>query len=88
MFWPSASLFLCVVAHCDKQLHTPGLVSLAHSIFNPAMEKDLANHLAKLADQYHELSLDKAKLAYEFAVQHKLKIPDSWILDKKVGRGW
>ena len=64
-------------------------VSLAHSIFNPAIQKDLANHLAKLSDQYHGLSLDKAKeLAYEFALQNKLKIPDFWILDKKAGRGW
>ena len=33
--------------------------------------------------------MDKAKeLAYEFAVQNKFKIPDSWILDKMAGRGW
>ena len=25
MVWPSASPYLYVVAHCDKQLHAPGL---------------------------------------------------------------
>ena len=64
-------------------------VSLAHSIFSPTMEEDLAKHIAHLADQYYGLSLDKCKeLAYEFAISNGLNVPDSWISTKKAGRSW
>ena len=57
-------------------------VSLAHSVFTPTMEKDLADHLTNLTHQNYGLSLEKTKeLAY-------LKIPDSWISEEKAGRGW
>jgi len=31
--WPSASLQLYIVAHCDKQLHAPGLTRPAKAVF-------------------------------------------------------
>lgn len=36
-------------------------VSISHSIFTPAMEKDLAAHIIVLADQYHVFHCQNAK---------------------------
>ena len=64
-------------------------VSQAQSIFPPYMEKDLAAHIQQLADQYHGLTLAKCKeLAYEFAVQNNLDVPNAWKENKTAGRGW
>ena len=64
-------------------------VSLSHSVFPPAMEKDLANHITQLADQYHGLSLPKCKeLAYTFAVANNIMVPNLWIANKTAGKGW
>ena len=55
-------------------------VSLAHSVFTPTIEKDLADHFTNLTDQCHGFSLEKIKeLVYEFAIKNKLKILNLWI---------
>ena len=52
--------------------------SIHNRIFTPSMENDLVAHMSNLAKMFYGLSLEKCKkLAFEFAIKHKLIIPDS-----------
>ena len=58
-------------------------------IFTDKMEKDLAKHCISLVKVHHGLFMDKVKmLAYEFAAQNQVPIPQNWVDDKKAGREW
>ena len=64
-------------------------VARQHAVFTPEMEKDLANHVKQLADQFHGLSLLKCRsLAYEFASRNNIEMPANWERDKKAGKDW
>ena len=53
------------------------------------MESDLARHIITLADMFHGVSLEKCKeLGYEFGLRNKLKLPSSWVENKKAGKSW
>ena len=53
------------------------------------MESDLAKHIITLADMFHDVYLEKCKeLAYEFDLRKKLKLPSSWVKNKKAGKSW
>ena len=47
--WPSASLQLYIVAHCDKQLHAPGLkhVFICHQTVLPVLRLVCCHGLRK-----------------------------------------
>ena len=64
-------------------------VTLANYIIPTDMESDLAKHIITLADMFHGFSLKKCKeLAYEFGLRNKLKLPSSWVKNKKAGKNW
>ena len=64
-------------------------ISNAQTIFPSEMEHDLASHIKILADMFHGLSTAKCRvLAYELAIQNQIKIPPSWLENKKAGMDW
>ena len=70
----------------EQQVFGYAAISKRHSVFSCEMEKDFADHVKTLADQFHGLSLEKCRaLAYEFAVINKLTIPNNWTRDRKAG---
>ena len=59
-------------------------VTLANYIIPTDMESDLARHIITLADMFYGVSLEKCKeLAYELGLRNKLKLPSSWVENKK-----
>lgn len=74
----------------DEEILT-GYSSLSRSrcVFPPQMENDLAQHIKDLADQFHGLSVAKCRaLAYEFAKQNGIPVPENWEKEQKAGRDW
>lgn len=62
-------------------------LSQSRCIFNEHMETDLANHIKTLAD--HGLSINKChELAFEFAHQNDVEIPENWTKEKRAGKEW
>ena len=58
-------------------------------VFTNQMEKDFSNHIKQLAKMFNGLSKEKTlRLAFEFAVENKLNIPQNWVLNKKAGEGF
>lgn len=58
-------------------------------VFNVVMENDLAQHCIKLVRLHHGLSPDKVRnLAFEFALNNNLQVPQSWLENQKAGRSW
>ena len=50
-----------------------------HRIFSTKMEEDLANHIKSLSNMFYGLSTNKCRqLAFEFAMQNNITIPDNW----------
>ena len=50
----------------------------AKIIFTEEMEKKLADHIKKLADQFHDLTPKKCfDLAFEFTDRNRIPVPDS-----------
>lgn len=51
------------------------------------MEKALANHIKDLDNRYHGLNPSKCmELAYEFAKQNDISMPDSWTTNSSAGK--
>ena len=70
---------------------TTGYASIAETqaVFSDKMETALADHIKQLSEQFHGLSLLKCcTLAYEFAIQNNLKVPENWKRDKRAGFDW
>ena len=62
-------------------------VSDAKRIFTTKQEVELSSHAKELANQFHVLSAAKLQaLAYEFATQNGMEIPQSWHSKKQAGR--
>ena len=82
----------CYIAKCKTQPQPSveyATVTLANYIIPTDMESDLARHIITLADMFHGVSLEKCKeLAYEFGLRNKLKLPSSWVENKKAGKSW
>ena len=58
-------------------------------ILNQDMEKELADHIKNLADQFHGLSIEKCReLAFEYAKCNGVNIPSNWEKEKKAGKDW
>ena len=56
-------------------------------IFTPEMEIQLARHIKDMAIQFHGLTKERCRsLAYEYAVQNGLEVPNSWTNDECSGR--
>ncbi|XP_061595259.1 uncharacterized protein zgc:113274 [Cololabis saira] len=56
-----------------------GGTALAKRVFTPKMEKELADHIKKLSDQFHGLTAEKCrKLACEFAKRNSISVPINW----------
>ena len=56
-------------------------------VFNNEMENDLTQSCINLARVHHGLSSEKKKqLAFEFALRNNLKMPQSWLENRKAGR--
>ena len=61
--------------------------SIKKKIFPPHLEKDLADHITYFAQMYFGLPLEKCKeLAFEFAIQNNVIVPESWNKNKKAGK--
>ena len=59
-----------------------------HHIFSTKMEEDLANHIKLLSNMFYGLSTNKCRrLAFEFAIQNNITIPDNR-KKKKAGIDW
>ena len=70
-----------------KPLYGYRNVSDAKRIFATKQEVELSSHAKELANQFHGLSAAKLQaLAYEFATQNGMKIPQSWHSKKQAGR--
>ena len=53
------------------------------------MERDLASHIRNMADQFHGLELQKClSLAFEFADQNEITMPESWKNNHKAEKDW
>ena len=53
------------------------------------MEEDLANHIKSLSNMFYGLSTNKCRrLAFEFAVQNNITIPDNWVKKRITGIDW
>ena len=66
-----------------------GAVIDAKRIFTNEMEEELADHLKKLADQFHGLAPDKSRqLAFEYAQRNGVPVPASWTTKQRAGRVW
>ena len=64
-------------------------VTLAKYIILANMKSDLARHIINLADMFQCVSLEKCKkLAFEFSLRNKLKLPSLWIENRKAGKSW
>ena len=62
-----------------------------HRIFSTKMEEDLANanHIKSLSNMFYGLSTNKCRqLAFEFAMQNNITIPDNWEKKRKAGIDW
>lgn len=71
----------CAVGYVSTSEH--------NKIIPTHMEQDLVAHITKLAAMYYGLSLLKCKeLAFEFAIQNNLVVPDSWRINRKAGVQW
>ena len=80
------------IAKCKNQPQPSvgyAAVTLANYIIPTDMESDLARHIITLANMFHGVFLEKCKeLAYEFGLRNKLKLPSSWVENKKAGKSW
>ena len=60
-----------------------------NQILPAAVEKDPASHIVFLADMYFDLLVEKCKeLAFRFAIENKMPVPESWERDRKAGKQW
>ena len=60
-----------------------------HHIFSTKMEEGLANHIKSLSNMFYELSTNKCRrLAFEFAIQNNITIPDNWEKKRIAGIDW
>ena len=60
-----------------------------HRIFSTKMEEDLANHIKSLSNMFYGLSTNKCRqLAFEFAMQNNITIPDNWEKKRIAGIDW
>ena len=60
-----------------------------HRIFSTKMEEDLANYVKSLSNMFYGLSTNKCRqLAFEFAMQNNITIPDNWEKKRKAGIDW
>ncbi|XP_038130121.1 uncharacterized protein zgc:113274 [Cyprinodon tularosa] len=51
----------------------------ARRVFSEEMEKDLADHIKQLADQFHGLKPKKCReLSLELAIRNNIPIPSNW----------
>ncbi|GAA6088005.1 uncharacterized protein zgc:113274 [Tachysurus ichikawai] len=51
----------------------------AKRVFTEEVEKELADHIKQLADQFHGLSPKKCcKLAFQFAQKNNITVPNNW----------
>lgn len=58
-------------------------------VFSTEMEEILAQYLVKCAAMFYGLTPKQTKqLAYEFAIKNSLRVPDTWIRNKKAGKDW
>ena len=58
-------------------------------IFTDKMEDDLDDHITNLANMFYGLSVKECRqllVAYEFAVQNKVEIPESWNANQMAGK--
>ncbi|KAL1490216.1 hypothetical protein ABEB36_012946 [Hypothenemus hampei] len=64
--------------------------NVAHRRIFSNMEKDLlVDYLKTAAKLHYGLTKDEfRKLAYQFAIENKKEVPNSWIKDGKGGREW
>ena len=57
-----------------------------HRIFSAKMEEDLANRIKLLSNMFYGLSTNKCRrLAFEFAIQNNITIPDNWVKKRITG---
>ena len=60
-------------------------VAEARRILSDGMESELAKHIKNLADQFGLTTLKCRELAYEFAKQNNIPVPDSWSREERAG---
>ena len=60
-----------------------------YRIFSTKMEEDLGNHIKSLSNMFYGLSTNKCRqLAFEFAMQNNITIPDNWKKKRIAGIDW
>lgn len=58
-------------------------------VFSEEMEKSLSSYLIKCSNMFYGMQPKQVrKLAFEFAMQNKLKVPSTWTDRKIAGRDW
>lgn len=75
----------------QKEVTTVGYSGTAQAkrVFTDDMEQELADHVKKLADQFHGLTPKKCcELAFEFADKNQIPVPDNWRENGFAGRVW
>jgi len=81
--------FIIKQAKCPGSVTGYAAITNAHVVFTPEMEKDLADHVKRLADMFHGLSIAKCcQLAYSFAAKNKVTMPKNWEANQKAGKAW
>ena len=75
-----------------SKLNSGGFPSMGYSkprlIFSQEQESSLKNYLLQMASIFYGYPKDVRCLAYECAVQYKIKIPESWTENKMAGKEW
>ena len=60
-----------------------------HRIFSTKMEENLANHIKSLSNMFYGFSTNKCRqLAFKFAMQNNITIPDNWEKKRIAGIDW
>ena len=60
-----------------------------HRIFSTKMEEGIANHIKSLSNMFYGLSTNKCRrLAFKYAIQNNITIPDNWEKKRIAGIDW
>ena len=77
--WPSASLQLYIVAHCDKQLHAPGLSQVSHSCIKtvgqqPKIQNEITLQHNKNSAMLGKILVSTQAYSIAFRLWHRVSI--------------
>lgn len=78
-----------IIKKKEKEVKTVGYSGTAEAkmVFQDKMEKELADHIKKLADQFYGLTPIKCReLAFELADRNNIPVPNNWKEKRLAGR--